>query len=103
MYIATTEFFGVRNTRVPSIYYAIVDPSEKLCDPHVDRWGMVASEDHYALAYPSIGARLDGAVLCYSYGSDKAIVLDGVSTPAYAGKQRAWRMDNRACTVQWTA
>jgi hypothetical protein len=87
LYIATSEFFGPRNTRVPSIYYAIVDPSAKLCDPHIDRWGVVASEDRYALAYPSIGARLDGAVLCYSYGSDEKIYLDGVSYPAYAGEQ----------------
>jgi hypothetical protein len=89
LYIATSEYFGKTNKRVPSIFYAIVDPSARLCDPHIDRWGMVASEDKYALAFPAIAARREGVVLAFTLGSDDTITLDGETSPAYAGERNS--------------
>jgi hypothetical protein len=86
MYVATSEYFGARNTRVPSIYYAIIAPSRGLCKAHIHKSGLVASEDGFALGFPIIAARDDGAVLGYSYGSAGSIELNGVTYPAYAGE-----------------
>ena len=41
LYIATNELFGAKASRTPSIYWAIVDPSHKLCKPSVEDWGVV--------------------------------------------------------------
>jgi hypothetical protein len=100
VYVATTEFFGMRNTRVPSIYYAIINPSSGLCKAHIHKHGMVASKDGFALAFPVIAARDDGAVLGYSYGSAGSIELNGVTNPAYAGKQ--YHLRHKIMTNQGT-
>lgn len=86
VYVATSEYFGVGNTRVPSIYWAVVDPSENLCKPSLEDWGLLASEQGLALAYPVIAPRDCGAFLAYAYGGNTTIKLDGVSRPAYAGE-----------------
>jgi hypothetical protein len=87
VYVATTEFFGMHNTRVPSIYYAIITPSSGLCKAKIHKHGMVASADGFALAFPVIAAHRDGALLGYVYGSAGKIELNGVTYSAFAGKQ----------------
>lgn len=85
--MATPEFFGVGGTSVPSIYWAIIDPSPDLCTPSLLDWGMVASEQGLALAFPAMAAREEcGALLAYVYGGNTTLLLDGNSYPAYAGE-----------------
>jgi len=86
--VATSEWFGEGDARLPSIYWAVVDPSPNLCKLTVERRGVVASEDGLALAYPSIAAHAQGGViLAYSYAGNTTVTLDGVSYPAYAGER----------------
>jgi len=86
VYIATTEFFGDRDSRTPSIYWAVVDPSHGLCKPALKNWGMVASADGLTLAYPVIAACERGVFLAYAYSGSGNLNLKAQSYPAYAGE-----------------
>ena len=85
--MATGELFGEKEARLPALYWAIIDPSPKLCKPSVMDWGVVASEQGLALAFPVIAAREDcGALLAFAYGGNMDITLNGNTYPAYAGE-----------------
>lgn len=88
MYIATTEFYGDKDSRTPSIYWVVVDPSPGLCKPALKDWGMVASADGLTLAYPVIAACERGVFLAYAYSGSVNISLKAQSYPAYAGEWR---------------
>jgi hypothetical protein len=69
---------------VPSIYWAAVKPNYGLCAVKRLDWGVVASEEGLALAFPVIAARKDGSVaLAFAY-SGAGTVSDG-HHPAYPG------------------
>lgn len=86
LYLATGEYWGDNSTRVPSIYWAVIKPTDDICHLSREDQGMVASDDGLALAYPVIvAAKEGGAVLAYSYsGADK--MADG-TLPAYPGER----------------
>lgn len=68
LYLVTGEYWGANETRVPSVYWAILKPTDDICQLTREDQGMVASQDGLALAYPVIAGRHDGsAVLAYSY------------------------------------
>lgn len=94
VFIATSEFFGAEEDRLPAIFWAIVDPSAKLCSPSLANWGVVASINGLSLAYPVITGRHDcGAFLAFAYGGNTTIELNGETYPAYAGAytyRRLW-------------
>lgn len=88
-FIATQDFFGAEKARLPSIFWAIVDPSPRLCSPSLESWGLLASADGLALATPIITGRSEcGAFLAFSYGGNTTIKLNGQPYPAYAGACR---------------
>lgn len=87
VYLATTNFFGAGYNRVPSIFWAIVDPSIHLCKPSLLDWGVVASEQGLALAFPVMAARAEcGAFIAYAYGGNTTLTLGPNAYPAYAGE-----------------
>jgi hypothetical protein len=68
LYITTGEFWGANDTRLPSIYWAVIRPTDDICQLSREDQGMLASEDGLSLAYPVIAAsKSGGAVLAYSY------------------------------------
>jgi hypothetical protein len=86
LYLTTSEYWGSGAVRMPSIYYAVVQPDEGLCSVSRLEWGIVASQDGLATAYPVIAARKDGsATLAFAY-SGAGTISDGQSRyPAYPG------------------
>ena len=87
VYVASTDFFGERNVRVPSIYYAVIEPGPRLCQPNLRDWGVVASADGLALAFPVIAAMDNGGVfLAFAYSGSHVVVVDGQTYNAYPGK-----------------
>jgi hypothetical protein len=87
VFVATEEFYGAEHDRLPAIFWAIVQPSAKLCSPSLLSWGMVASEQGLSLALPVITGRHEcGAFLAFSYGGNRTIELNGEPYSAYAGK-----------------
>lgn len=81
-----SEFFGVENVRMPSIYYGIIatHPGTGLCKAARKKWGFIASHDGLALAYPVVAARKDGsAIVFFSYSGAKQ--LPHSLGPAYPG------------------
>lgn len=86
LYTTMSEFFGVENVRMPSIYYGIIatHPGTALCKAARKKWGFIASQDGLALAYPVIAARKDGsAIVFFSYSGAKQ--LPHSLGPAYPG------------------
>jgi hypothetical protein len=91
VFVATEEFYGAEDDRLPAIFWAIVQPSPKLCSPSLLSWGMVASEQGLSLALPIITGRHEcGAFLAFSYGGNRTIELNGKSYPAHAGKTHCY-------------
>lgn len=62
-----------------------MDPSQDMCKPSLEDWGVLASEQGLALAFPMIVPRDCGALLAYVYGGNTTVTLDGPTYPAYAG------------------
>ena len=86
VYLTTSEFYGAGNNRVPSIYYAIVDPGSLSTGAiTVHGSGVIASKDGLMLGFPVIAALSsgDGAVIAYSYARSGDV--KGVG-PGYPGK-----------------
>jgi len=95
VYLTTNEHYGVGRSgeRLPSIYWSIVEPElPAFCDMINRDWGIIASSEGLATAYPVIAARktaLSGAVLAYSYGG--AGTIAGGLFHAYAGARTMHR------------
>lgn len=91
VYLTTDEHYGVglSGERLPSIYWSVVEPElPGFCGIFNRDWGVIASSEGLATAYPVIAARktaLSGAVLAYTYGG--AGTIAGGQFPAYAGAQ----------------
>lgn len=69
---------------MPSIYWSVVKPNTGLCAVKRQDWGVVASEDGLAVAYPVIAARKDGSVtLAFAYSG--AGQISDNQYPAYPG------------------
>lgn len=84
LYLTTSEYWGSGAVRMPSIYYAVVQPDQGLCSVSRLEWGLVASQDGLATAYPVIAARKDGsATLAFAY-SGAGTIADG-TYPAFPG------------------
>lgn len=87
MYITTSEYWGTGNVRMPAVYWAIVEPAPGLCSVSRLEWGVVASEEGLAAAYPVIAARRDGgAALAFAYSG--AGTISNGHYPAYPGEGR---------------
>lgn len=85
LYFTTSEFWGSGAIRMPSVYYGIVQPGAGLCAVSRLEWGVVASQDGLALAYPVIAARKEtSATLAFAY-SGAGSISDGVY-PANPGR-----------------
>jgi hypothetical protein len=89
VYLTTSEFFGGEGEgRLPSIYWAIVDPGSTHALATgaitVTASGVIASRDGLALGFPVIAAQADGqgAVVAYAY-SGAGVFADGA--PTFAG------------------
>lgn len=83
VYITTSEFYGAG--RVPSIYWAIIEPNSMATGAiTVHGAGVIASKDGLALGFPVIAALAsgDGAVVAYSYSGSGEVAGIG---PVYAG------------------
>lgn len=88
LYTTMSEYFGVEEMRMPSIYWAIIatHPGSGLCKAARKKWGFIASQDGLALAYPVIAARQDGtALVVYSYSGETDELPHSLG-PAYPGK-----------------
>jgi hypothetical protein len=84
LYFTASEYWGSGSVRVPSIYWAIVKPNHGLCAVKRQDWGVVASDEGLALAFPVIAARKDGSVaLAFAY-SGAGTVSNG-HYPAFPG------------------
>lgn len=71
LYLVTGEYWGSNETRVPSIYWAALRPTEDICQLSREDQGMVASDDGLALAYPVIaGRKSGGAVIAFSFSGN---------------------------------
>jgi hypothetical protein len=69
---------------MPSIYWSIVKPNTGLCAVKRLDWGVVASEEGLAVAYPVVAARKDGSVtLAFAYSG--AGQISDNQYPAYPG------------------
>jgi hypothetical protein len=91
LYLVTGEFWGTNSTRLPSIFWAIIKPTQDICHLSREDQGMVASKDGLALAYPVIaGKKEGGAVVAFSF-SGSGSMANGLR-PAYPGK---------LCVVVW--
>lgn len=89
VYLTTSEFFGSGSNRVPSVYWAVIEPGTLATGGiTVQGSGVIASKDGLALAFPVIAALSHGegaprgAVIAYSYS--KAGEVAGIGK-AYAG------------------
>lgn len=85
VYLTTSEFYGSGASRVPSIYWAVVEPASLATGGiNVQGSGVIASKDGIALAFPTIAALAsgDGAVVAYSYSTSGSVA--GVGR-GYAG------------------
>jgi hypothetical protein len=86
VYLTSSEFYGSGAKRVPSIYWAIIEPGSLATGAiNVQGSGVIASKDGMALAFPAIAALEDaeGAVVAYSYST--SAVVAGVGA-GYAGE-----------------
>lgn len=86
IYLTTSEFYGKGTHRVPSIYWAIVEPGSLATGAvTVHGSGLIASKDGLMLGFPVIAALSsgDGAIIAYSYA--RAGDVDGIG-PAYPGE-----------------
>lgn len=93
LYIVSGEFWGVNETRVPAIYWAILKPTEDICYLTREDQGMVASAEGLSLAYPVIAGRPDGgAVLAYSFSGPT--VMAGGRFPAFPGERPSLSRDS---------
>jgi hypothetical protein len=87
LYMTTTEYFGAgtRATRVPSVYWAIVEPElQGMCHLHRKDWGVIASSEGLATGYALIAGTRAGAKLAYSYSG--AGTISGGRYPAFPGE-----------------
>jgi hypothetical protein len=87
VYLTTSEFFGSGSNRVPSVYWAVIEPGTLATGGiTVQGSGVIASQDGLALAFPVIAAlnNGEGAVIAYSYSKSGEVASIG---KAYAG---AW-------------
>jgi hypothetical protein len=70
---------------MPSIFWAVINPTDDICHLSREDQGMVASEEGLSLAYPVIAAtKRGGAVLAYSYSGPHRMA-NGLFT-AYPGE-----------------
>jgi hypothetical protein len=95
LYLTTGEYWGSEETRVPSIYWAVINPSDDICHLKREDQGMVASEEGLSLAYPVIaGTKSGGAVLAYSYSGANKLTNGNKAYPgelAFFGGTRGGR------------
>lgn len=85
--MTTSEYYGAgtRATRTPAVYWAILEPKlPGLCQLQRKDWGVIASSEGLATAYPVIAATRTGAVLAYSY-SGAGTISEG-RYPAFPGE-----------------
>jgi len=86
IYLTTSEFYGKGTHRVPSIYWAIIEPGSLATGAvTVHGSGVIASKDGLMLGFPVIAALSsgDGAIIAYSYA--KAGDVNGIGA-AYPGE-----------------
>lgn len=90
LYLVTGEYWGATNaTRIPSIYWAALKPTDDICKLSREDQGMVASKDGLALAYPVIaGRKKGGAVIAFSFSGNDTMA-NGLRK-AYPGEGRDW-------------
>jgi hypothetical protein len=69
VYLVTGEYWGTNTTRIPSIYWAALKPTEDICQLSREDQGMVASQEALAFGYPVIAGKRHGlgAVIVFSY------------------------------------
>lgn len=84
VYLTSSEYWGTGTVRMPSIYWAVVKPAPGLCSVTRLDWGVVASAEGLAAAYPVIAARTDGrAAVAFAYSG--AGTISGGKYPANPG------------------
>lgn len=89
IFLTTSEFYGSGSNRVPSVYWAVIEPGTLATGGiTVQGSGVIASKDGLALAFPVIAAlnNGEGAVVAYSYSKSGEVAGIGA---AYAGGCRA--------------
>lgn len=89
VYLTSSEFYGSGANRVPSVYWAIIEPGTLATGAvTVQGSGVIASKDKLALAFPTIAALAngEGAVIAYSYSTSAKVAGLGAG---YAG-ELAW-------------
>lgn len=85
LYLTTSEYWGSGHIRMPSLYWSILKPGAGLCTAQRLCWGVLASQDGLALAYPVIAAAKeeDEAVMAFAYSG--AGTISDSKYPAYPG------------------
>lgn len=86
VYLTTSEFYDSGAARLPSIYWAVIEPNNLATGQVTVRGsGVVASKDGMALAFPVVAALSsgDGMVIAFSYS--KGGTVQGLGQ-AYAGE-----------------
>jgi len=100
LYLTTEEYWGSGSIRMPSLYWAIFKPGAGLCTAKRVCWGVLASQDGLALAYPVIAAAKgeDEAVMAFAY-SGAGTVSEG-KFAAYPGVATAYVGEKGEGTIQ---